>query len=56
MKLRVLVFWLVCFSVSGSAETVYDQPYLGEFPEHLRGRFAASAWGKNAGAELTSIV
>jgi len=56
MKLRILLCLLAFFSGSGFAETVYDQPYLGEFPEYLRGRFSASAWKKTAGLDLTSTV
>lgn len=56
MKLGILFCVLVLVSGKAFGETVYDQPYLGELPPHLRGRFSASVWEKSAGKELKSIV
>ena len=39
----VICVLLLLFPIKGFAETIYDQPYLGEFPDFFRERLSALA-------------
>ena len=58
MKTRIVfvIYFLLLLSVNIFAETIYDQPYLGEFPEFFRERFSVSAWKMQAENNLAVIV
>jgi hypothetical protein len=47
---------LLFIPVNGFVETVYDQPYLGEFPTFVADRFSTRAWKKNAESNLAALV
>jgi hypothetical protein len=52
----VICVLLLLFPVKGFAETIYDQPYLGEFPDFFRERFSALALKQKAANNLATIV
>jgi len=52
----VICVLLLFFPVKGFAETIYDQPYLGEFPDFFRERFSALALKQKVATNLATIV
>jgi hypothetical protein len=48
---------ILLIPLTGIAETVYDQPYLGEFPQGwFKDRYSVSAWQLQAASDLASVV
>lgn len=56
IKFTFVISVLLLLSVQGFAETIYDQPYLGEFPDFFRERFSALALKQKAEDNLAVIV
>jgi len=59
MKIKfifVICILLFLFPITSFAETIYDQPYLGEFPDFFRERFSALALKQKAESNLAVIV
>ncbi|MGB7068827.1 MAG: hypothetical protein WBD22_04985 [Pyrinomonadaceae bacterium] len=52
----VLYFLTLFIPIVGLGENLYDQPYLGEFPEHLRDLYSAASLKKKASNNLTATV
>lgn len=56
IKFTFVIIIIFLLFVQGFAETTYDQPYLGEFPDFFRERFSALALKQKAATNLATIV
>lgn len=57
IRFRIVVCLLLLFiPVKNFAETIYDQPYLGAFPNLYKEKFSALSWQRKMTDNLASIV
>ena len=57
IKFKIVVCLLLLFiPLKSFAENIYNQPYLGAFPDLYKEKFSAAAWKQKTSANLAEIV